>query len=84
MYLLFYAPYVVLAATLLLVATVTMVCLSQGEREFGGFVVRRKRILTLPRHLPIGGTTPLTAQTMRMVSMRTPRLGDLTIEKFVA
>ena len=84
MYLLFYAPYVVLAATLLLVATVTMVCLSQGEREFGGFVVRRKRILTLPRHLPIGGTTPLTAQAMRMVSMRTPRLGDLTIEKFAA
>jgi hypothetical protein len=84
MYLLFYAPYVVLAATLLLVATVTMVCLSQGEREFGGFVVRRKRMLILPRLLPIGGATPLTAQSMRMGSMRAPRLGDLTIEKLAA
>jgi hypothetical protein len=72
MYLLLYAPYVVLAATLLLVATVTMVCLSQGEREFRGFVVRRKRIITLQRLLPIGGATPLTAQSRRMVSRRAP------------
>jgi hypothetical protein len=84
MYLLIYAPYVVLTATLLLVATVTMICLSQGEREFRGFVVRRKRMLTLPRLLPIGGATPLTAQSMRLVSMRAPRLGDLTIEKLTA
>jgi hypothetical protein len=81
MYLLYYAPYVVLAATLLLVATVTMICLSQGERELRGFVVRRKRMLTLPRLLPIGGATPPTAQPMRIVSMRTPRL---TVSKMAA
>jgi hypothetical protein len=81
MYLLYYAPYVVLAATLLLVATVTMICLSQGERELRGFVVRRKRMLTLPRLLPIGGATPPTAQPMPIVSMRAPRL---TVSKVTA